>query len=1103
MTKIFIGMKRYILLAMLAACWGVGAQSHSVLSNGRWWRLSVEEEGVYGITTRDIPELQGVAIGNLGVYGGSGAMLSTWNVQTPTTDLTPIRIDILDHNNNSIFDPGDELLFFGEGADRWIYDNTTKCWVFENHAYANENCYYLTINAPATVRIATAAAVDADSSLKKLTVVAHHENNLTNMFKTGQTWLGERLSSTQTQRTFDVRLPGTEIQDVKLHYAVASTSTTQATFRLSTNRFNRQETTTASNPWRSVTDALEANAQNYTFTLTFSPVDNAGLGYLDYIELCAHAAVNFGGGQTIVRNDQYLGNVARFHITGIDNNRVWEVTTAGGEREMAVNNNSWADSTPTTRRYVVFDEYSYLTPSSIEKIANQNLHGAASADLVVVTKSEFLSQAQRLAGLHELFDGLNVLVVTDREVFNEYSSGKQDPMAIRSLLRDLNERHGDLPPRYLLLFGKGTYDNRNYLGNTVPTLVTYETPASFDEEGGSYASDDMLGYLGASDHGSSSETMALSVGRLPAKDTAEARHLVDKIEHYITRRDLADETNRGDWRNYVALLSDDADPGKSGDTIFAHSSEVIATSIKQTLPQMNIDRLYADAYHQESGAIGSYYPDLNNALRQRIDYGCLLLNYIGHGSAAYIGTERYIEPSDIENYSNGDRLPLFVTSTCTYSRFDQTDELCGAEACVLAPAAMIGVIGASRPISHIERFNKDVVHYALDPTNTIGDALRKAKNRTPVSPCIGLLGDPALRLSQPENRIKVTHINTVPVTDTTDVTADVLSLVTVQGEIQDRAGNLVTDFDGTIYPIVFDREMRSTTLANDNSNTQISFWQQKNVLYKGNHTVSGGRFEYSFIVPKDVPYQYAYAKLSHYAKSGSDHATGSYLRLKLGGMSDVAIEDMSAPEITLFMGDTNFRAGDLTGSSPTLLVHITDSAGINIGAGLGHDITAVIDDNPNSLIVLNDLYQQDILNSRCGSVTYTLKKLTPGRHTVTVKAWNIYGLSGSTSIPFVVRGEDTLTFSDLSCYPNPSTTQARFELRVNDPTSITSAELQIYDSHGSMVSSFIPTVSAAGYMVGPVLWDVRVVPPGLYLARMVMTDSEGETHQVVTKCIVR
>lgn len=1087
----------------MAFCGVTVAQSQSVLSTGRWWRLSVSEEGVYGITPRDIPALLGVNIDSIAVYGRDGAMLSTENHLTSTADLQSLHVDIRDRNGNHRFDADDELLFFGEGAGGWGYDNELKRWTFTPHAYANENCYYLTVNATETTRIATVPAVEADTVMSTHTVVARRDNDLVNIYQSGQVWLGEKFSTSQPQRSVEVRLPGSGISDVKVRYAVASLSTAQATFTFNTSGLSRQETTNEYSPYRTAIDRITTNQSAYTFNIRFSPSENAGLGYLDFIELNAYATLAYSGGQALVRNDRHLGSTARFTMSGLNSARVWEVTNHEDVREMEVSSNGWSDNTLKARKYVVFDEYSYLTPSDIAEIENQNLHGAPQADMVIVTLEAYRSQAERLAGLHEVFDGLTTLVVSDQEVFNEYSSGKKDPMAIRSLLRDLKSRYTSRPPRYLALFGKGTYDNRNLLGDNTPTMVTYETPYSFDSEGASYASDDMLGYLSPYGHGSSTETLEVSVGRLPAKNESEATLLVDKVERYLTRVDLEDETNRGDWRNYVALLADDADPGRSGDTIFAHSSETIAKALKTTMPQINIDRLYADAYHQESGSIGSYYPDLNNALRQRINYGCLLLNYIGHGSAAYIGTERFIEPSHIANYTNGDRMPFFVTSTCSYGRFDQVGEQCGAELCVLAPSAMIGVISATRPISHIERFNRDVVLFALDPANTVGDALRMAKNRTSTSMAICLLGDPALRLSQPSNRVKVTHINADPVDDINDVQADVLSRVTVRGEIQDSNGVRIDDFNGTVYPIVFDREMRSSTLANDNPGTEVAFWQQKTVLYRGSHEVKNGCFEYSFLVPRDVSYQYAYAKLSHYAKSASEHATGSFTHLKLGGMSDTVIDANLAPDIRLYIGDTNFHAGGLTGPSPTLVALLSDSAGINVGTGLGHDITAVLDGNPNGLIVLNDLYQPDITDSRSGSVAYTLRDLAPGRHTVTVKAWNIFGVSSTASIPFVVRGADTLCFSNLDAIPNPSSTRMTLSLRVNVPDAIASAELEIYNSRGQMAYRCTPTVSAEGFIVGPVVWDVSAVPPGLYLARMVVTDTDGETHQATTKCIVR
>lgn len=1080
----------------------VAAQSHSVLSSGNWWKLGVAEDGIYRITTSDIPALAGASTDSLAVYGMDGGMLPTENWLLPTGDPVQLAIEVTDRNGNGHFDSEDELLFYGQSAAQWSYSTAEKRWTFTHHAYAMGNYYFLCTTCPSPKRITVAVAPTADTIVTTHTIVAHVNNDLVNIYESGQLWMGEKFSTAIPRRTVDLRLPGIPLGEVKLRYALASKNAASATFTLSTSGFSRQSQLTTNAPYRTETATL-SGTQFYTFTLTYVPSENSGNGYLDFIELNAEAPLAFNGGQLTVRDGLHQGLNVRYNTSSSREMRVWEVGTTGIEREMAVSDGMWTDTTTSARQYIIFDGYTWFSPTSVESVTHQDLHGSAQTDLLIVTHPMYLEQAQRLAGMHEVMDGLSALTVTDREVYNEFSSGKQDPMAIRAFLRWLKATYPANPPRYMILFGKGTYDNRDLQGRGQTTVVTYETPFSFDDDGNSYASDDMLGYLADDGQGGSTETLEVSVGRLPAKTLDEATHIVNKIENYMTHRDLMDETNRGDWRNYVALLADDADPGKTGDSLFAHSSEVIATAIKQTLTHLNIDRLYADAFHQESGAIGSYYPDLNNALRQRINYGCLLLNYIGHGSTAYIGTERFIELADIAAYNNTDRLPLFVTSTCSYGHYDKPDELCGAEACLLAPAAMVGVISASRPISHIERFNKDVVLFALDPANTIGDALRMAKNRTPVSPCIGLIGDPALRLSQPENRVHITHINATPVDDTSDVHAEVLTRVTVQGEIQDTEGQCLDDFEGTIYPVVYDREMRSSTMANDNPGTEVTFWQQKNILYKGSHAVSSGHFEYSFIVPKDVSYRYDYAKLSHYAKSGSDHATGSFTRLMLGGMSDSSYADVAAPIIHLFMCDSNFRPEALTGPNPTLKAEIFDSVGINIGTGLGHDITAILDGNASSLIVLNDLYQQDIADSRRGNVAYTLQNLSPGRHTITVKAWNIFGLSSTATVAFKVHSNDTLTFSKLDCYPNPATTQASFSLRVNKPTAIATAEFQIYNTRGQLILTLTPNISADGFIIGPVVWDIANVSPGLYIARMAVTDSNGEIHQETAKCIVR
>ena len=1103
-------MKRNAIILMLTLVGGMlAAQTSSPLASGRWWRVEVHTTGVHRITASELPALQGATVSAIGMYGSDARILTTANSSLPDDALLPMPIEVVDRNGNGTFDGQDEVLFFAEGAGVWRFAASDQRWEYRQHPYTNANYCYLTIDDAAPARLATATIAAADTTVAHYTAVARHENDITNMFSTGQIWVGEKFNTTLPSRSFTLSLPQGATAP-RLRYALASVANVACSFRIRSTGFDQSHTILSSAVYTTILESMASASTSMTFDVTYTPGESTAIGYIDYIELNASAPLTFGGGQTMIRCEQGIGHNVQYRYGGSGTPRVWDVSRQGDVRELNVSGGAWTDSVHSAKCFVLFDGTSYLTPTSIAPIANQDLHGMDAADYIVVCHPDLLPQGERLATLHAIVDGMDAVAITDMQIYNEFSSGKQDPMAIRAFLRHLCAAHPDHRPQYMVLLGKPSYDPRDLMGlaadNGITTLVTYQSPNSFDDDGGSICSDDIMGYLDDWENGSSSQTLDVSIGRLPARNLAEATHMVDKTEAYIMRRDLTDTTSsaNGDWRNYVALLADDADPSHPGDTVFAHSSEYAAMQIKSRFPDLNIDRFYADAYHQQSGAIGSFYPDLNNALRQRINNGCLLLNYIGHGSATYIGTERYIEPSDIAAYTNRDRLPLVVTSTCSYGRHDSPTELSGAELFMLADAGAIGVVSASRKVSHVQRFNTDIIVFALDTAFAIGDAVRMAKNRTSVSISFGLTGDPAIRLSTPRNRVVVTAINDHPVTDSVSDTATVLSTVTVRGEVHGPDGELLTDFDGWVYPIVYDREMRSHTLANDNPGTEVSFMQQKSILYKGTEQVSGGQFEYTFIVPRDVAYQYDFGKLSHYARSGADDAAGSYSNILFGGFDENAEIGDARPEIRLYMGDTNFRDGGLTDANPTLIALLYDSVGINaVGTGLGHDITAILDDNPGSLIELGDMYEPDPGDNRHGTVRYTLNGLTPGTHTITFKAWNIWGNSSTADISFKVADADTMQTSALTASPNPAATDVTFHYESNNTANIATAEIEIYTATGARLASLTPTINTGSYVIGPVVWRVDSVKPGIYLARMLITTVDGERYQSTTKVAVR
>lgn len=1118
-------MKTYskilIAIAMIVGATDAAAQyaANSVLATGEWWKVGIAESGIYRLTANDISALSGCNVTEIAIYGQPGGPLATTNGATRPDDLTEIPIRITDNNSNGIFDDNDYLTFYANGAGRWKYSNDFQRVIHINHPYATLNYVFLTITdgnhkriAEATQQTATGATVTTCHS------VTLHETDITNTHRSGQIWVGERFSGGNTQQSITLSLPATPVGTIRVRYALASVSTAASAFSISMNGATRNVNFANGAHYTSILEEFEAGSSaTLTFTLTYRCNESMAAGYLDYIEVDAITPMTMNGNCTELWMPP-ADNTTTSYLLSATNSQttVWDVTKLDSITEMHATRNgntlTYAGTADTWRNYIAFNNNGFRAPASVTKIANQNLHGTNNPDLLIVCHSALRTQAERLANLHSINDDIDVMVATQDEVFNEFSSGQRDPIAIREMLRMFRTRAqndaSQKDTRHLLLFGKGTYDNKNLMGNDITTVVTYQTYTSFDDDGISIATDDIMTYLEEGENLDAMSTMDVSVGRLPAKNTAEAEHIVNKIERYMMRSDLMQDGVRGDWRNSIALLADDADPSCGGDTAFTHSSEVIASRIATYYPHFTVDKIYADAYVQQSGADGSYYPDVNNALKKRLDYGCLLLNYIGHGSSQYIGTERFMMKSDIGNYINNNQLPFFITSTCTFGRYDDPVETCGAEEFLLANGAGIACLAASRPISHIQEVNADMVLQSVNPANTIGDAIRISKNNRITTQALTLIGDPALRLSHPRHKVVVTSINGRDVDTLRADTALVLSTVTIEGEIRDDNGTLVDDFDGVIYPEVYDRPRRSHTLANDNEGHEVGYMLQNSLLYKGQATVSGGRFRYQFIVPRDVAYKFDRARLSHYAKSASNDATGAYENLWLGGFDESVTIEETRPEIRLFMNDTNFRNGGITDANPTLLAMLHDSIGINaVGSGLGHDITALVDGNSNNIIILNDFYETDINDEHTGSIKYNLTGLSAGKHTITLKAWNIFNYSNSADIVFYVHGTDTVE-SKIIASPNPATSYVRLSMEHNQKGKMASATLEIYNMQGMRVATLTPAVSPDGYIIGPADWNLlsdggTKVTPGVYIARFTATTQDGETITDHGKIIVK
>ena len=323
----------------------------------------------------------------------------------------------------------------------------------------------------------------------------------------------------------------------------------------------------------------------------------------------------------------------------------------------------------------------------------------------------------------------------------------------------------------------------------------------------------------------------------------------------------------------------------------------------------------------------------------------------------------------------------------------------------------------------------------------------------------------------------------------------------------DPAGFLVSDFNGIVYPTVFDKAVVLKTLGNDGG-TPFAFSLQKSILYRGKVEVVAGVFSFTFIVPRDIAYRFGFGKLSYYASDGSRDASGSYSSLVVGGALGNEVVDNAGPDISLFINDQQFTDGGITDENPWLLAKVYDDNGINtIGSGIGHDITAVLDSKTTEPYILNDFYESDVNTFRSGMIRFPFSLLSEGEHTVTVKVWDVFNNSTEATLHFRVLASGNFVMQNARNYPNPFSTVTHIIFDHNQQGNEVKLQAEIFSVTGQKVCTLEQTSFEQGTTSTPLDWDGRnstgtPVSPGLYCYTLTATASNGLQGRITGKLIV-
>ncbi len=1111
--------------------------SNSVLASGDWYRFYVEKSGVYKISKTFLQSLgfdpSKTDPRRIKIYGNGGRMLPLANSSYYPNDLTENAIQIIGETDG-IFNNEDYILFYAEGTENWNTESQTNLNLFDSKSY-----YYITTVGGDGKRIPNLNQPSGTSTLELNTFddYQYHEIDQTNIAHLGRQWLGESFDINQEQE-FTFSFPNLDTSvPAKIEVVAVSAAFTPTSFGVSANgqsigniNFN---TLVSSSDIKFYTGKLPANttftgSETVKIKLTYNNNGVPGSkGYLDYINIIAKRKLLGTGKQFKFQYDLAgstpgIVNYTVGNAAGIS--QIWDITDIYNVSKIENSNQatfSFKASLGEIRKYIVIDASDYFTPlkESQSKVTNQNLKGTLfknaqnsfqDIDYVIISPKSLVSQAEKLATFHRSYSNLNVKVISLENIYQEFSSGKQDIAAIRNCIKYIYENASspDKRIKYVNLFGDASYDYKDRISNNTNIVPIYHSLISNTTGEAAFASDDFYGLMDA-DEGNITNFFGgidIATGRMLVSDNAQANEMVNKVLEYH------DTKSYGNWRNNFVLISDDSD--QSSDATLQSRQNALADVIATQKPFFNIDKIILDSYTQEASAGGSRYPKARTDLFNAFEKGALVFNYLGHGGEDGLASERIWEKSDGQNLNNQYKYPLFITITCEFSRFDDPTRPTAGEYTYWNPkGGAISMLTTIRTIGQFnaENFNdglsKNLLSYGSNQYTTIAEALRISKNENPSSSSnvIFYIGDPAIMLAIPKPRINLTKINDIVISQTVPDLKS-LSKIKISGEITDENNTLLSNYNGELATAIFDKLITASTLNNDGFSPPMSFKTLGETIFRGNATVTNGQFEFSFVVPRDIRINVDYGRISFYSKKnqGLENQSGYNTSIKIGGINENAPQDNISPKVKLYMNDETFVSGGVTNESPFLLAFLEDENGINTASGIGHDIVAILDGDVSNPYILNDYYQTKLDDYTNGNLRFPLRNLKAGLHSISFTAWDVYNNPVTSEIQFIVVGDESLSLTHVLNYPNPFSTYTQFWFSHNRPYEPLEVQVQVMTITGKVVWTTNQIITTEGFLSREISWDGKDdygdrIGKGVYIYKLTvksnLTNKKAEKYE--------
>lgn len=1028
---------------------------HSILSQGKWAKISVSNTGIHQLTASTIKSAGFSDISKVKIYGYGGNL-----VPEVLSDSYLREYDDLKEIPTCTV--GGKKLFYAQGS---IYWDSNESSVRTRNPYSDYGYYFITENDSEPLTCTEEELLNTAWPTPDAYHTLYEKDEFSWMSGGRNLFYKEAIESGKTGK-YIINIPE---GNTEADLTVSVTANPQTAIKI---YLNNKEI-------GSRTISIMANYKANGFTDTW------------------HVNNLHGNDTVYIKN--VSGGIARLDYISLRYN------------------------TPKAAPVLATDDFP--TAKYVYNITNQDLHADKDYDMVIIipTSQKLLKQAQRLAKHHADHDGLNVRIVPADELYNEFSSGTPDVSAYKRYMKMLYDKSDSLHmPKSLLLFGDCTFDNRMLISDAKSEtkknslddyLLCYESENSFSSTE-CYVSDDFLTYL--DDEEDISTFLGLpdiGVGRFPCTSEEEAKILVDKTINYALN------TNAGSWQNTIMFLGDDGN-----NNIHMHDVNDVAEQTISEHPGYYVRKIYWDAFNRTSLSTGNRYPDATEIIKQQQNNGALIIDYAGHGSPTSISHEIVLSVKDFANFK-GNNLPLWVTASCEIMPFDSNDETIGEKALLNAEGGAVAFYGTTRTVyvPQNKKINSAFMKYVLSYDEngkpvTLGEAQRLAKNYlvkngieiTKNKLQYSLLGDPALSLALPTYTAVIDNINGI------DVESDSLpqlragDKVSIKGHIE-LAGNKAENFSGTLDAMVRDTKetvkCKLNNTTSEGADTAFIFTDRKNNLYHGTNKVENGEFTFTFAVPKDINYADGTGLINIYAYDPALKASahGACDKFTVNG-SNIAENDSIGPSIYCYLNSEDFTFGGEVNSTPFFVAQISDKDGINAsGAGIGHDMTLIIDGDIDKTYNLNDNFTFDYESYTSGQTFYALPALSEGKHTLKFRAWDILNNPSTTTLDFVVKKSIQPNIVDVYATNNPARESTTFVVAHNFCGAELELVIDIMDTSGRLLWSTsergIATTNTIAYK-----WDLTTdsgakLNTGIYLYRIKLS-SNGSSYASKTQKIL-